>query len=83
MKRSAVGINSQISNNMAQIMQKAQNYSRGFNSTLPSSVNFLKTGSYKMLNVLLVIKLFHFYVIALAQEGNNSNFLLLYTLRCF
>ena len=47
MKSSTVGINSQISNNMAQIMQKAQNYSRGFKSTLPSSVNFLKTGSYK------------------------------------
>ena len=83
MKSSAVRINSQVSNNMAQIMQKAQNYYRGFKSTLPSSVNFLKTGSYKMLNVLLVIKLFHFYVIALAQGGNNSNFLLLYTLRCF
>ena len=47
MKSSAVRINSQISNNMAQIMQKAQNYYRGFKSTLPSSVNFLKTGSYK------------------------------------
>ena len=47
MKSSAVGINSQISNNMAQIMQKAQNYSRGFKSTLPSSVNFLRTDSYK------------------------------------
>ena len=46
MKSSAVGIKSQISNNMAQIMQKAQNYSRGFKSTLPSSVNFLRTDSY-------------------------------------
>ena len=66
MESSAVGINSQISNNMAQIMQKAQKYSRGFKSTLPSSVNFLKTGSYKKTECF--IKLFHFYVIAWHKE---------------
>ena len=66
MESSAVGINSQISNNMAQIMQKAQNYYRGFKSTLPSSVNFLKTGSYKKTECF--IKLFHFYVIAWHKE---------------
>ena len=66
MESSAVGINSQISNTMAQIMQKVQNYSRGFKSTLPSSVNFLKTGSYKKTECF--IKLFHFYVIAWHKE---------------
>ena len=66
MESSAVGINSQISNNMAQIMQKVQNYSLGFKSTLPSSVNFLKTGSYKKTECF--IKLFHFYVIAWHKE---------------
>ena len=66
MESSAVGINSQISNTMAQIMQKVQNYSRIFKSTLPSSVNFLKTGSYKKTECF--IKLFHFYVIAWHKE---------------
>ena len=54
MKSSAVWINSQISNNMAQIMQKAQNDSQSLKSTLPSSANFKKKNVLKMKrNVLL------------------------------
>ena len=82
MKKSAVWINSQISNNMAhdQIMQKAQNHEVLRGSYL---VQLSKHVLIKRLNVLLVIKLFHCYVIALAQGGNNSNVLLLCTFRCF
>ena len=47
------------------------------------SAKFLKKCSYKKTECCIKWTLFHCYVIALAQRGNNSTFLFLYTLRYF
>ena len=65
---------------MAQTMQKSQN-SRNY-PCYRVQLNF-KKWSYKKTECCIKWKLFHCYVIALAQRGNNSTFLFLYTLRYF
>ena len=72
MKSSAVWINSQMSNKMAQTTEKAQNCYR-------VQLTLKKMPFYKNTECSTKLKLFHCYLIALAQGGNNSTFLL-YTL---
>ena len=75
MKSSAVWINSQVSNKMAQTTEKVQNCWRSYACYRVQLT--LKKMFYKKTQCSTKLKLFHCYLIALAQGENNSTCLLL------
>ena len=69
MKSSPVRINIEMSNNIAQTMQKAQNCSQSYACYRVQIT--LKKSCYKKTEYSIKLKLFYCLVFALAQAGNN------------